>query len=158
MCSRALARSRLSLDDRHSEKIRGRVRSPVVNQPKARPAQPPCVVLVYKYLDSSSLIESSLCSFSLIAVCPVVSSIMQKASLTRLTRAATRAKTFRLPLCSQLQRRHYSVSGDVVPTSKLTDLNPSKLSTTNTTTPKELMPAEELVFGRSFTGSFAIGW
>ena len=77
---------------------------------------------------------------------------MQKLSLTTLTRAATRVKSNRLPLSSQWQRRWYSITQDVVPPSELANLNPSKLSTTNTTTPKELMPAEELVFGRSFTG------
>jgi branched-chain amino acid aminotransferase len=36
---------------------------------------------------------------------------------------------------------------------RLADIEPSKLSITKTTTPKELVPPNELVFGRTFTGT-----
>jgi len=32
------------------------------------------------------------------------------------------------------------------------DIDPSKLTITSTTTPKSLLPPEELIFGRNFTG------
>lgn len=36
--------------------------------------------------------------------------------------------------------------------SKLPDIDPSKLSTTETITPKQLVPNQDLIFGRTFTG------
>jgi branched-chain amino acid aminotransferase len=36
---------------------------------------------------------------------------------------------------------------------KIQDIDPTKLSITKTTTPKGLLPPEELIFGRNFTGT-----
>lgn len=53
-------------------------------------------------------------------------------------------------------QRFYSVKATEASTIKPQDLDASKLTITKTTTPKELVPSEELVFGRTFTGeSFA---
>jgi hypothetical protein len=35
---------------------------------------------------------------------------------------------------------------------KIQDIDPTKLSITKTTTPKDLLPPEELIFGRNFSG------
>jgi branched-chain amino acid aminotransferase len=48
--------------------------------------------------------------------------------------------------------KSYSIQAESASTVKLQDIDPSKLSITKTTTPKELVPREELVFGRTFTG------
>ncbi|PBP15796.1 branched-chain-amino-acid aminotransferase [Diplocarpon rosae] len=49
------------------------------------------------------------------------------------------------------QARFYSVHAEAASTIKLQEIDPSKLSITKTTTPKELVPQDELVFGRTFT-------
>ncbi|KAF2088749.1 branched-chain-amino-acid aminotransferase [Saccharata proteae CBS 121410] len=54
-------------------------------------------------------------------------------------------------LSAQRCRRAYSVSTDATSSTKLAELDPSKLSVLKTTTPKDLLPSEELVFGRTFT-------
>ncbi|KAK6582462.1 hypothetical protein PZA11_004870 [Diplocarpon coronariae] len=51
--------------------------------------------------------------------------------------------------CQQL--RLYSIQAEAASTIKLQEIDPSKLSITKTTTPKELVPQNELVFGRTFT-------
>ncbi|KAL8662717.1 MAG: hypothetical protein Q9202_004502 [Teloschistes flavicans] len=48
-------------------------------------------------------------------------------------------------------RRPYSIQSQEDAIAKLPNINPSALSITKTTTPKELVPPEELVFGRTFT-------
>jgi branched-chain amino acid aminotransferase len=48
--------------------------------------------------------------------------------------------------------RPYSIKVESASTIKLQEIDPSKLSVTKTTTPKELIPPKELVFGRTFTG------
>jgi hypothetical protein len=48
--------------------------------------------------------------------------------------------------------RTYSIKASAASTAKPKDIDYSKLSITKTTTPKELVPSNELVFGRSFTG------
>lgn len=50
-------------------------------------------------------------------------------------------------IAAQRCRRAYSAQP------KLAELDPAKLSVTKTTTPKDLLPPEELVFGRTFTGT-----
>jgi branched-chain amino acid aminotransferase len=35
---------------------------------------------------------------------------------------------------------------------KIQDINPTKLTIEKTTTPKDLLPPQELIFGRNFTG------
>ncbi|KUJ20776.1 branched-chain-amino-acid aminotransferase [Mollisia scopiformis] len=47
--------------------------------------------------------------------------------------------------------RAYSIEATSASTIKLQDIDPSKLSITKTKTPKELVPPNELVFGRTFT-------
>lgn len=49
-------------------------------------------------------------------------------------------------------RRYYSVPPDQAALSKLPEIDPSKLELSNTSSPKDLVPDEELVFGRTFTG------
>lgn len=70
----------------------------------------------------------------------------------------TFARTTRAPcttaLYSPLWRRSYSIK----PTSKaaeLPGLDPAKLQITKTSTPKELTPNEELLFGKTFTGKLS---
>ena len=53
--------------------------------------------------------------------------------------------------------RSYSIQAESASTIKLQDIDPSKLSITKTTTPKGLVPPNELVFGRTFTGMFKDG-
>jgi branched-chain amino acid aminotransferase len=36
---------------------------------------------------------------------------------------------------------------------KIMGINPAKLTIEKTTTPKDLLPPEELIFGRNFTGN-----
>ncbi|KAK7511652.1 aminotransferase [Phyllosticta citriasiana] len=49
------------------------------------------------------------------------------------------------------RRAYSSTHADEASVSKLARIDPSKLSITKTTTPKDLLPPEELVFGRTFT-------
>jgi hypothetical protein len=60
----------------------------------------------------------------------------------------------RLILGTWESSRSYSIQAKAASTVKLQDIDPAKLSVTNTTTPKELVPPNELVFGRTFTGKF----
>ena len=53
-----------------------------------------------------------------------------------------------------LQQRLYSIKTDEATLETLPDIDPSKLHVTETITPKELVPAQELVFGRHFTGTW----
>ncbi|KAL8782720.1 MAG: hypothetical protein Q9213_005144 [Squamulea squamosa] len=48
-------------------------------------------------------------------------------------------------------RRPYSIQSQEDAIAKLPNIDPSALSITKTTTPKQLVPPEELVFGRTFT-------
>ena len=50
----------------------------------------------------------------------------------------------------RLWNRHFSSTPAVA--SRLAGLDPSKLKVTKTSTPKELTPAKDLVFGKTFTG------
>jgi branched-chain amino acid aminotransferase len=65
----------------------------------------------------------------------------------RSTRAASRS--FRLVNGSQ--SRCYAMGAHDILDPKLTTLDNSKLTITKTTTPKELIPNDELVFGKHFT-------
>jgi hypothetical protein len=51
-------------------------------------------------------------------------------------------------------RSRSALQADEDSLSKLPGLDASKLSITNTITPKKIVPPEELVFGRTFTGLF----
>ncbi|KAG9648031.1 branched-chain amino acid transaminase, partial [Aureobasidium melanogenum] len=65
----------------------------------------------------------------------------------RSARAASRS--FRLVNASQ--SRCYAIAAQDVSNPKLTTIDTSKLTITKTTTPKELIPNDELVFGKHFT-------
>lgn len=56
----------------------------------------------------------------------------------------------RLRTLSTSQRFLEQLAEDATP--KLPDIDPSKLDVTKTITPKELVPNQDLVFGRTFTG------
>jgi branched-chain amino acid aminotransferase len=45
-----------------------------------------------------------------------------------------------------------SIHADASVGTKIQDIDPTKLSITTTTTPKDLLPTEELIFGRNFSG------
>ncbi|KAL8947624.1 MAG: hypothetical protein Q9222_006111, partial [Ikaeria aurantiellina] len=49
------------------------------------------------------------------------------------------------------KKANYSIQSQEAAIAALPNINPSALSITKTTTPKELVPPEELVFGRTFT-------
>lgn len=51
--------------------------------------------------------------------------------------------------------RLYSIQSQEEKIAQLPDINPGALSITRTTTPKQILPSEELVFGRTFTGKHA---
>ncbi|MCJ1479580.1 hypothetical protein MMC13_008266 [Lambiella insularis] len=48
-------------------------------------------------------------------------------------------------------RRAYSIQSEEEAIARLPGIDPSQLSITKTTTPKQLLPPEELIFGRNFT-------
>ena len=52
-------------------------------------------------------------------------------------------------------RRPYSIQSQEEEIAQLPDINPGALSITRTTTPKPILPPEELIFGRTFTGKHA---
>ncbi|KAH0104933.1 branched-chain amino acid transaminase, partial [Aureobasidium melanogenum] len=65
----------------------------------------------------------------------------------RSARAASRS----LRLVNASQSRCYAIAAHDVSNPKLTTIDTSKLTITKTTTPKELIPNDELVFGKHFT-------
>lgn len=65
---------------------------------------------------------------------------------------ASRAEIPRRPFPHRQCQRLYSIQSDEAAIARLPGINPEALSISRTTTPKELLPAEELVFGRNFTG------
>ena len=54
-------------------------------------------------------------------------------------------------------RRAYSIHANVSVGEKIQNIDPSKLTITKTTTPKDLLPPEELIFGRNFSGKSTSG-
>lgn len=52
-------------------------------------------------------------------------------------------------------RRSYSIQSQEEELARLPDIDPNKLSITKTTTPKQIVPPEELIFGRNFTGKLS---
>jgi branched-chain amino acid aminotransferase len=59
------------------------------------------------------------------------------------------------PLSASLRcrtQRPYSIHADASVGNKIQDIDPTKLSITRTTSPKDLLPPEDLIFGRNFTG------
>jgi branched-chain amino acid aminotransferase len=78
--------------------------------------------------------------------------------LSSLSRGAFRSPV--APLSASLRcrtQRPYSIHADVSVGEKIQDIDPTKLSITKTTTPKALLPHEELVFGRNFSGNSSHG-
>ncbi|KAI4610136.1 branched-chain-amino-acid transaminase bat2 [Alternaria metachromatica] len=72
--------------------------------------------------------------------------------LSCLSRGAFRSPV--APLSASLRcrtQRPYSIHADKSVGEKIQDIDPTKLSITKTTTPKDLLPHEELVFGRNFS-------
>jgi len=51
-----------------------------------------------------------------------------------------------------LGKRPYSILSDEIALSRLPNIDPSKLQVTKTKSPKDLVPSEQLIFGRNFTG------
>jgi len=71
--------------------------------------------------------------------------------LSSLSHCASRSPA--APLSASLRcRRGYSIHADASVGAKIKDIDPTKLSITKTTTPKNLLPPEELLFGRNFSG------
>ena len=68
---------------------------------------------------------------------------------TALTGLASARLSSQIP-STRLLQRNFTATAKV---SQLAALDPSKLNITKTTTPKELTPNNELVFGRTFTGT-----
>ncbi|KPI44059.1 uncharacterized protein AB675_6216 [Cyphellophora attinorum] len=85
--------------------------------------------------------------------------------LPRLLRCACTPSTLRTATqlgastATRLQTRNFATSwqrrnlyADDELMSRLPDVDPSKLTVTETITPKQLVPNQDLVFGRTFTG------
>jgi branched-chain amino acid aminotransferase len=70
----------------------------------------------------------------------------------RLFQGTLPATSARRPLSSR-HARWYSVQVDAAP--RLADIDPAQLTVTKTSNPKALLPLDQLVFGRSFTGQRA---
>ncbi|EON61196.1 branched-chain amino acid aminotransferase [Coniosporium apollinis CBS 100218] len=73
------------------------------------------------------------------------------ALLSALNALPRRSPAFLRHIAAQRCRRAYSLQIDTESDPKLAGIEPSKLSVAKTTTPKDLLPPEELVFGRNFT-------
>ena len=59
------------------------------------------------------------------------------------------------PLSASLRcrtQRAYSIHADASVGTKIQDIDPTKLTITKTTTPNNLLPPAELIFGRNFSG------
>ena len=52
----------------------------------------------------------------------------------------------------RLGKRSYNILSDEIALSRLPNIDPSKLQVTKTKSPKDLVPSEQLIFGRNFTG------
>lgn len=64
------------------------------------------------------------------------------------------APRFQSPRANQLWQRSFSA---IPAASEGARLDPSKLTITKTSTPKELLPSKDLVFGKTFTGMVVLG-
>ncbi|KAI9698847.1 MAG: branched-chain-amino-acid transaminase bat2 [Bogoriella megaspora] len=76
---------------------------------------------------------------------------MRKSSILGACRAAAPTKAARSRPNIPWQQRPYSTPVEDASLGQLASINPSKCSTLKTTTPKDLIPPEELIFGRTFT-------
>ncbi|KAF2496258.1 branched-chain-amino-acid aminotransferase [Lophium mytilinum] len=79
--------------------------------------------------------------------------LQQRSSLLASSLASTFRRSLLVQTSSSAQRcrRAYSIHADASVGKNILDIDPSKLSIEKTTTPKTLLPPEELVFGRNFT-------
>ncbi len=75
---------------------------------------------------------------------------------TRSCLYAFRAEIPSKPTAQWQHQRRYSIQSQEDAIAKLPGIDPSALSVMKTTTPKELVPPNELVFGRTFTGKLPI--
>lgn len=74
--------------------------------------------------------------------------------LSSLSHCAPRAATASLSASLRCRtQRAYSIHADASVGTKIQDIDPTKLQITKTTTPKDLLPTEELIFGRNFSGA-----
>lgn len=88
------------------------------------------------------------------ALIPLHSSYISTAlSLNMLLFLRPRTATLTASLASNWSRRSYSIHADHA-AQRQKDIDPTSLTITKTTSPKELIPNHQLVFGRSFTGEF----
>ena len=80
---------------------------------------------------------------------------MLRPILPRVARCAFQESRPRLPQRWGAQwqsQKDYSIKSQEEAIARLPNIDPSQLSITTTTTPKKILPPEELIFGRSFTG------
>src|SRR5690242_4195786 len=88
--------------------------------------------------------------------CNTLTTMLQQRSsrlLSSLSHCAFRSTA--APLSASLRcrtQRPYSIHADASVGNKIQDIDPTKLSITRTTSPKDLLPPEDLIFGRNFTG------
>jgi hypothetical protein len=87
-------------------------------------------------------------------ICPTRHNSTQVATMLRQLRPRSAFKRSPSRLIANVWEtsRSYSIQAESASTIKLQEIDPSKLSITKSTTPKELVPPNELVFGRTFTG------
>jgi branched-chain amino acid aminotransferase len=80
--------------------------------------------------------------------------MLQQRSLRLLSLLSRRGpQSTAAPLSASLRcRRAYSIHADASVGTKIQDIDPTKLTITKTQTPKDLLPPEELIFGRNFSG------
>jgi len=69
-------------------------------------------------------------------------------------RTVFKQSSSRLAAAAWQASRTYSIKAEAASTTQLHSLDASKLTVQKSTTPKELLPPNELVFGRNFTGLF----
>lgn len=83
--------------------------------------------------------------------------MLQQRSFRLLSSLSSSSGRFVVPASLRCRsQRPYSIHADASVGTKIQDIDPTKLSITKTTTPKDLLPPEELIFGHSFTGSVAV--
>lgn len=79
---------------------------------------------------------------------------MQSLLPRSLSSARTTSRALRcLNVNASKQSRSYAIEAKDASDPRLQSIDPSRLSITKTTTPKDLIPNEELVFGKYFTGT-----
>ena len=84
--------------------------------------------------------------------------LQQRSSSLALTLSSSFRRSLLLQTSSSAQRcrRAYRIHADASSRAKIQDIDPTKLSITKTTTPKDLLPPKELIFGHNFTGMYPL--